>query len=168
MWAQVLSTFEMFSNTPREAAAKLEHCTIFCRFFFLTCPLYSAQDRRFHLTQNMDIYARHITIWYLAHYMCSRADAHSAIVNTKSTSVDDALLFNDSDGPTSHFPPLLLQCVYTCDWKVFVSCVLWIPSFTHTFKFTLCWLFWCAEYYFCFHMVYIQHTKELFISNYYE
>ena len=32
----------------------------------------------------------------------------------------------------------------------------------------LCCQFLCAEYYFCFHMVYIQHTKELFINNYYE
>ena len=56
----------------------------------------------------------------------------------------DTFLFNDSDGQTSYFtqifvsqlsqiiesigPPVLLQCVNTCDFKVFLSIVLWIPS----------------------------------------
>ena len=58
----------------------------------------------------------------------------------KSASVNGAVLSNDSDGPTSYFPqvfdyqlskiiesigqPVLLQCVNTCDCKVFVSIVL--------------------------------------------
>ena len=61
--------------------------------------------------------------------------------------LNDALLFNDYDGPTSYFPhvfdyqlsqisicqPVLAQCVNTCDYKVFVSIVLWIPSPAHAY-----------------------------------
>ena len=60
--------------------------------------------------------------------------------------------------------PVLLRCVNT----YIVLCFELRRQLTHTVKFTFCCLFLCAEYYFSFQMVYIQQTKELFKSSYYE
>ena len=66
--------------------------------------------------------------------------------------------------------PVLLQCVNTCDWKVFVS-IEFLNSVASSLillnlRYVVCS---CAvNIIFVFHMVYIQHTKELFIRNYYE
>ena len=94
------------------------------------------------------IYAHlYITIWYLAHYMCSRAHVNNVNSKLKSASVIHfSLMILMAKHPIFckylilSFHRLLkvglfvlLQCVNACDLKVFVSIVLWIRSPAHSY-----------------------------------